>query len=52
MKTLAAGKLDPKIAFEYIAKHNICAVTVGMVDVQEAQNATEIALQAILNKKS
>jgi hypothetical protein len=45
MKTLAAGKLDPKEAYEYISKHNICAVTIGMVTVEEAENSTKIALE-------
>ncbi len=50
MKTLAAGILAPKTAFEYISKHNIIAVTIGMVTVQEAKLSTEIALD-FLNKK-
>ncbi|TFG30757.1 MAG: hypothetical protein EU532_00255 [Promethearchaeota archaeon] len=45
MKTLAAGKLDPKEAYEYISKHNICAVTIGMVTIEEAELSTKIALQ-------
>ena len=36
MKTLAAGKLEPLRAFEYISKHNICCSTIGMVTVEEA----------------
>ena len=47
MKTLAAGKLDPKEAYEYISKHNICAVTIGMVTVEEAEISTKIALEAL-----
>ncbi len=47
MKTLAAGALTPKPAFEYTSKHNICAVAIGMVDVQEAKEATEVALNAL-----
>lgn len=47
MKTLAAGKLDPKVAYDYIARHNICAVTIGMVEVEEAKNATKIALEVL-----
>jgi hypothetical protein len=47
MKTLAAGNIEPKIAYEYIAQHNIRAVIIGMVDVKEAKSATEIALKAL-----
>ena len=45
MKTLAAGKLDPKQAYDYISKHNICCTTIGMVSVEEARESTEIALK-------
>ncbi|TFG24558.1 MAG: hypothetical protein EU529_04100 [Promethearchaeota archaeon] len=47
MKTLAAGKLDPKKAYEYISKHNISAVTIGMVTTEEAEISTKIALEAL-----
>lgn len=47
MKTLAAGKLDPKEAYEYVLNHNICAVTIGMVTVEEAEVSTKIALEAL-----
>jgi len=47
MKTLAAGKLDPKKAYEYISKHNICAVSIGMVTTEEAEISTKIALEAL-----
>lgn len=47
MKTLAAGKLDPKEAYKYISIHNICAVTIGMVTVEEAEISTKIALEAL-----
>lgn len=47
MKTLAAGKLEPLEAYDYISKHNICAVTIGMVTVEEAETSTKIALQAL-----
>lgn len=47
MKTLAAGKLDPKKAYEYISKHNINAVTIGMVTTEEAEISTNIALEAL-----
>jgi len=45
MKTLAAGKLAPKQAYEYVSKHNICCTTIGMVNVDEARESTEIALK-------
>jgi len=45
MKTLAAGKLAPIKAYEYISKHNICCTTIGMVSVDEARESTEIALK-------
>jgi hypothetical protein len=47
MKTLAAGKLEPKKAYEYISSHNISAVAIGMVNVEEAKIATKIALKAL-----
>jgi len=47
MKTLAAGKLNPKEAYDYISKHNICAVTIGMVTTEEAEISTKIALEAL-----
>ncbi|MFX1574172.1 MAG: hypothetical protein ACFFB0_15620 [Promethearchaeota archaeon] len=47
MKTLDTGRLNPKIAFDYISQHNICAVAIGMVEVKEAQDATKIALNAL-----
>ena len=47
MKTLAAGKLDPNKAYEYISQHNICCVTIGMVTVEEAKVSTEIALNRL-----
>ncbi len=47
MKTLAAGKIKPKEAYEYISKHNICAVAIGMVTVEEAEVSTKIALDAL-----
>lgn len=49
MKTLAAGEIRPELAFQYIANHNICAVTIGMVTVQQAEESTKIALKS-LNK--
>jgi len=47
MKTVDAGRLEPRKAFEYISQHNICAVAIGMVDVEEAQNSTRMALEAL-----
>ncbi|KKM22603.1 hypothetical protein LCGC14_1623640 [marine sediment metagenome] len=47
MKTLAAGKIEPPKAYNYISKHNIHAVVIGMVEVEEAKIATEIALKAL-----
>lgn len=47
MKPLAAGKSEPKKAFEYISKHNICATAIGMVTVEEAEQSTKIALKAL-----
>ncbi len=50
MKTLAAGNLDPVEAFEYISKHNISAVTIGMVTKEEAKISTKVALNAFASK--
>ena len=47
MKTLDTGRLEPEKAFEYISKHNICAVAIGMVEVEEAQISTKVALNAL-----
>ncbi len=47
MKTLDTGRLEPKKAFEYISQHNICAVAIGMVGIEEAQISTKIALNAL-----
>ncbi len=49
MKTLAAGEIKPDVAFQYIANHNICAVTIGMVSKQQAEESTEIALKSLNN---
>ncbi|MFX0023670.1 MAG: hypothetical protein ACFE9S_15190 [Candidatus Hermodarchaeota archaeon] len=51
MKTLAAGQIKPEIAFQYIANHNICAVTIGMVTKKQAEESTKIALE-LLSKKN
>ena len=50
MKTLAAGEIKPDIAFQYIANHNICAVTIGMVTKEEAEESTKIALKSFNRK--
>ncbi|MFW9824649.1 MAG: hypothetical protein ACFFE4_17025 [Candidatus Thorarchaeota archaeon] len=50
MKTLAAGHIDPKVAFDYISRHNICSVTIGMTTTQEAINSTKIALESLTRK--
>jgi hypothetical protein len=47
MKTLAAGKIKPDLAFQYIKNHNICAVTIGMVTKQQAEESTNIALKLL-----
>ena len=47
MKPLDTGRLHPQDAFEYISKHNICAVAIGMVEAEEAQVTTKIALTAL-----
>jgi len=47
MKTLAAGRLDPNQAYDYLSKHNICCVSIGMVSVEEATDSTEIALKIL-----
>ena len=49
MKTLAAGKLNPNKAYDYISKHNVCCTTIGMVNVEEAKESTEIALEYLKN---
>ena len=52
MKVLAAGNIKPEQALKYVSQHNIDAITIGMVDVQEAKYSTKIAIEAILNKNS
>jgi hypothetical protein len=52
MKTLAAGLITPQIAFEYISRHNISAVTIGMVTKQQAEESTKVALKALSGKKA
>jgi len=50
MKTMSAGKSDVNEAYNYISKHNICAVTIGMVTSEEAKLSTEVALKSLSNK--
>ena len=50
MKTLAAGHINPEVAFDYISKHNICSVAIGMTTTQEAINSTKIALEKLTKK--
>ena len=47
MKTVDTGRLEPQKAFEYISRHNISAVAIGMVEAEEAQTSTRIALKAL-----
>ncbi|MFW9876593.1 MAG: hypothetical protein ACFFG0_26150, partial [Candidatus Thorarchaeota archaeon] len=47
MKSLDTGRLEPQKAFEYISQHNISAVAIGMVETEEAQISTKIALNAL-----
>ncbi|MFX1590015.1 MAG: hypothetical protein ACFFC1_17870 [Promethearchaeota archaeon] len=51
MKTLAAGNLNPSKAFDYISKHNICSVAIGMVSIQEAVDSTKCALERLTQKE-
>jgi len=37
--------LAPNQAFDYISRHNICCVSIGMVTTEEAKLSTEIALK-------
>ena len=47
MKTLGAGKIDPETAYAYIAKHNICCATIGMVSIAEVNFTTKHALEGL-----
>ncbi len=47
MKTLGAGKIDPEIAYAYIAKHNIRCATIGMVSIEEVNITTKYALKGL-----
>ncbi len=50
MKTLAAGIINPENAFNYISKHNISAVAIGMVTSLQAEESTKIALKYLSSK--
>ncbi|MFX1328713.1 MAG: hypothetical protein ACFE91_11350 [Promethearchaeota archaeon] len=50
MKTLAAGIINPENAFNYISKHNISAVAIGMVTNLQAEESTKIALKYLSSK--
>jgi hypothetical protein len=45
MKSLAVGKIPPREAFEYIGKHNISGITVGLVTIEEIMETVPIALK-------
>ncbi|MHA1292785.1 MAG: hypothetical protein ACTSQJ_08985 [Promethearchaeota archaeon] len=51
MKTLAAGTLKPEKAFNYISKHNICSITIGIVEIEEAKQSIKVALKYLMSKK-
>lgn len=44
MKTLAAGRLKPREALEYVSRHKIRAVTIGAVTEDEVKETFSIAL--------
>ncbi|MFX1468005.1 MAG: hypothetical protein ACFFB8_05030 [Promethearchaeota archaeon] len=50
MKSLAAGIINPETAFNYISKHNISAVAIGMVTNLQAEESTKIALKYLSSK--
>ena len=47
MKTLAAGKVPPKEAYDYISKHEISAITVGLTSKNEISETVPIALKSL-----
>ncbi|MHA1195139.1 MAG: hypothetical protein ACTSSM_03480 [Promethearchaeota archaeon] len=51
MKSLAAGKIEPLKAFNYIKNHNIAALTIGMVSEEQARESTKLALKALTTKQ-
>ena len=52
MKTLAAGKIKPKDAFEYVGNHNIDGASIGMVTEKQARESTQIALKCLQKRKN
>ena len=50
MKTLGAGKIEPEIAYSYIAEHNICCAAIGMVSIEEVNVTTKFALEGLKKK--
>lgn len=52
MKTLAAGKIKPEDAYNYIEKHNISAITVGFVSETEILETVPIALKHLKRDKN
>ncbi|MEJ2279661.1 MAG: hypothetical protein P8Y70_18250 [Candidatus Lokiarchaeota archaeon] len=48
MKTLAAGKLSPNKAFEYISSHNISSVAVGITEREQATETITTALKYLI----
>ncbi|MHA1380759.1 MAG: hypothetical protein ACTSRG_20525 [Candidatus Helarchaeota archaeon] len=47
MKSLAAGRIKPEEAYQYIKEHNISAVAIGMVTKQEIEESVLIALEKL-----
>ncbi|MHA1230924.1 MAG: hypothetical protein ACTSRP_16390 [Candidatus Helarchaeota archaeon] len=50
MKPLAAGRIKPQEAFEYLIKHNISGAAVGLVSKEEIQETVPIAVKLFNNK--
>ncbi|MHA1268271.1 MAG: hypothetical protein ACTSPY_00670 [Candidatus Helarchaeota archaeon] len=44
MKPLAAGRLHPDEAFEYITEHNISGAAIGLVSIKEIEETIPIAI--------
>ena len=51
MKVLAAGRLKPKEAFQYISHHRLKAVIIGAVQKDEIREATHYALQYLTHSR-
>ena len=45
MKSLAAGRINPEEAFQYISEHNISALAIGMVTKEEISESVPAALK-------